>query len=157
MFSCGFCALPITWATYIKEISRNGSWWKITLLNKEKYVKPLLERKLQNHVLYNTVTHLVTRGGVWIGNWINWTLKIRNYNTIANSNTLQFITASTKSSQAAVSSPVVASQRLLTPKSPQFRFPRHYWPAALSRLIIQGRNFWPLTPTRVWSPLDKAG
>jgi hypothetical protein len=38
----------------------------------------------------------------------------RNYNAIANSNTLQFTTTRTKSSQSAVSSPVVSWYRLLT-------------------------------------------
>lgn len=50
----------------------------MTLLKKEKHVKPLLERKLQNHALQNTVTHLVTRGGIWICNWVNWTLETHN-------------------------------------------------------------------------------
>jgi hypothetical protein len=48
----------------------------------------------------------VTKDGVWVGNWIYWTLTDRNYSTIANSHTPQFTTACTKSSQSAVSSPV---------------------------------------------------
>jgi hypothetical protein len=53
----------------------------------------------------------VTIDGVWFGNWIYGLLQIvttSNYNTITNSHTQQFTTARTKSSQYAVSSPVVA-------------------------------------------------
>jgi hypothetical protein len=49
----------------------------------------------------------VTIDAGWIGNWINWTLTDRNYSALANSHTQQFTTARTKSSQSAVSSPVV--------------------------------------------------
>jgi hypothetical protein len=59
----------------------------------------------------HTITYLVTRYGVWIG-IIGFTGVLKaaatiNYSAIANSLTLQFTTASTKS-QFAVSSPVAA-------------------------------------------------
>jgi hypothetical protein len=53
----------------------------------------------------NNVTWL-TWDGVWIGDRISWNLTNRNcYSTIANSHTLQLITARTESPQCAVSSP----------------------------------------------------
>jgi hypothetical protein len=45
--------------------------------------------------------------GFWIGNWIYRTTRTSNYSAFANSHNLQFTTARTKSSQSAVSSPVV--------------------------------------------------
>jgi hypothetical protein len=51
----------------------------------------------------------VTRDEVWIGNWI-WllqTINTFNYSTSTNSHTAQCATTHTKSSQSAVSSPVV--------------------------------------------------
>jgi hypothetical protein len=50
----------------------------------------------------------MTIDGVWICNWIYWTLTDCNYNysAVANSHTLQFTTACAKSSRSAVSSPV---------------------------------------------------
>jgi hypothetical protein len=53
----------------------------------------------------------VTIDGVWIGNWICWTLTeltTNNYSVIANSHILQFTTARTKSSQCAVFLPLDA-------------------------------------------------
>jgi hypothetical protein len=75
----------------------------------------------------------VTIDGVWIGNRIYWTLETRNYNysAIANSHTVQFTTARTKSSESAVSSPVFAclqSRSLATSVSAGFTilaFSRH--------------------------------
>jgi hypothetical protein len=62
-------------------------------------------------VEYNIVTCLVTRYGVWISNQFIGLLQTAttiNFNVIADSHTVQFTTARTKSSQSAVSSPVVA-------------------------------------------------
>jgi hypothetical protein len=57
------------------------------------------------------VTCLVTRDGIWILIGLIEFLKLvtaSNYSAVASSCTLQFTTARTKSSQSAVSSPVVA-------------------------------------------------
>jgi hypothetical protein len=68
----------------------------------------------------------VTIDGVWIGNWIYCTLTntTRNYTVIANSHTLQFTTARSKSSHFAVSAPVVAWWRI--PKYPLLPCSRSY-------------------------------
>jgi hypothetical protein len=54
----------------------------------------------------------VTRHGVWLGNWIYWTLITRNYNynAVTNSPTLLLTPAHTKPSQFATPSLVVAWQ-----------------------------------------------
>jgi hypothetical protein len=60
---------------------------------------------LQYNPLFQLILSCVwlTIDGVWVGNWIYWTLTdISYYSAIANSHTLQFITARTKSSQSAV-------------------------------------------------------
>jgi hypothetical protein len=64
-----------------------------------------------------------------------WTLTDCNYDAIANSHILQLTTVRTKSSQIAVSSPVVASWRIPTMSfwsrqhfHPRVRVPRNSWP-----------------------------
>jgi hypothetical protein len=57
-----------------------------------------------------------------------------NYSANANSHTLQFTTACTKSFQFAVSSLVVVWYWLRTPYFPQLPCSRPYWPATVSQL-----------------------
>jgi hypothetical protein len=57
-----------------------------------------------------------------------------NCSANANSHILQFSTARAKASQSAVSSPVVAWQRLPTPYLPQLPYLQPYWPATVSEL-----------------------
>jgi hypothetical protein len=57
-----------------------------------------------------------------------------NYSTIANSHTQQFTTSRTKSSQSAVSSPVVVWQRVPNLLISQLSCSLLYWPATLSQL-----------------------
>jgi hypothetical protein len=60
-----------------------------------------------NYTFVHIYSHVwVTIDGVWVGNYIYW-IFISSYSAIANSHTLQFSTARTKSFQSAVSSPVV--------------------------------------------------
>jgi hypothetical protein len=61
-------------------------------------------------LLFSLSRGWVATDGVWIGNWIYWPLTVTasNYIDVANSHTQQFTTASTKRSQSAVRSPVVA-------------------------------------------------
>jgi hypothetical protein len=75
-----------------------------------------------------------------------------NYSVIANSHTLQFITARTKISQSAVSSPVFAWQWLQRRTFISFHGSCPRWLAPISRLT-RGRNPWPLTYSRVWPAL----
>jgi hypothetical protein len=80
----------------------------------------------------NTVTYLVIRQGVWIGNWIYWTLKIRNcknYSVVANVHTLQFAAAHSKSSQF-----ICTSGCLVTDPSNVLFCSRRYRLATISHL-----------------------
>jgi hypothetical protein len=96
----------------------------------------------------------MTRHGVWIGNGFIRLLQFEttiNYSTIANSCTLQFTMARTKSSHFSMSSLVVVWERLpiLDSSAPLFTS----LPAAYNLTAPPDCNSWPLTPIRVWPTL----
>jgi hypothetical protein len=97
------------------------------------------------YIQENGAKILVTRHGVGIGNWI-WhlqTVTTSNLSALANSCTLQFTTAHTVTSQAAVSSLVVAWQRLPTMQNPQLPCSRA--PVLAGKRLLHNYT-WPQLP-----------
>jgi hypothetical protein len=70
------------------------------------------------------VTFLMTSHGVWIGNWIYWTLKLvitHKYNVLANSHTLKLAKIYIKCSQ--------------------FAFPSHHLVTDSNNLLFRSRRY----------------
>lgn len=85
------------------DIINHAFLWSATLVTTESL--DVITQRVATFFLYCRV--FVTRCGVWVCNWIYWTLKLiitKNYNATAKSHSVQFITAHTKSSQSVVSS-----------------------------------------------------